>query len=336
MRRRPSALARLLESFFRQRLAAQLRASPATISAYRDALRLLLVFASEKLGRPPVELTVEGLDRELVLAFLDFLEAKRGNSVRTRNARLAAIRSFFQHVAYSDPAAMGMAQRILSIPTKRASSKVVSFLRKDELVAVLAAPDCATAKGRRDHALLLFLARTGARVSEATALDACDLRLDAPSQVLVHGKGRKDRVVPLAPDLVTTLREFQQARPPRDRRGACAVFTNARGQRLTRFGVVHILARSVERAATGTPELRSRSISPHVMRHTTAMHLLQAGVDLATIQAWLGHASISTTHHYVEADLEMKRRALAKCDNTDAAVTKFQPSDELLAMLDRL
>lgn len=330
---RHSALALLLESFFRQRLAAQRRASPATISAYRDALRLLLVFASDRLGRPPVALTVEELDRDLVLAFLDFLEAKRGNCVRTRNARLAAIRSFFQHVAYSDPAAMGMAQRILSIPGKRCSSRVISFLRKDELGAVLAAPDCATEQGRRDHALLLFLARTGARVSEATALDAGDLRLEDPSQVLVHGKGRKDRVVPLAPDLVATLREFLRARPPAARRGA--VFTNARGDRLTRFGVVHILARSVECAATSTPGLRGRAISPHVLRHTTAMHLLQAGVDLATIQAWLGHASITTTHHYVEVDLEMKRRALAKCDNTEIAVTKFQPSDALLAMLDR-
>lgn len=329
-----SALARLLDSFFRQRLAAQRRVSPATICAYRDALRLLLVFASEKLGRPPVELTLEELDRELVLAFLDFLEAKRGNCPRTRNARLAAIRSFFQHVAYSDPAAMGMAQRVLAIPGKRASSKVVSFLRKDDLGAVLAAPNCATELGRRDHALLLFLARTGCRVSEATALDGGDLRLEKPPQVLLHGKGQKDRVVPLAPDLVATLREFQQARPLPARRGA--VFTNASGHRLTRFGVVHILARSVARAAVSAPGLRTLSISPHVMRHTTAMHLLQAGVDLATIQAWLGHASISTTHRYVEADLEMKRRALAKCDTAEAPPTKFQPNDELLAMLDRL
>lgn len=331
--RQRSALAPLLESFFRQRLAAQRRASPATISAYRDALRLLLVFAAEKLGRPPVQLMVEELDRDMVLAFLDFLEAKRGNSVRTRNARLAAIRSFFEHVAYSDPSAMGMVQRILLIPGKRCSARVISYLRKDELSAVLAAHDLSTAQGRRDHALLLFLARTGARVSEATAVDPGDLRLDAPAQVLVHGKGRKDRVVPLAPDLVMTLREFNRGRSLGERRGP--VFANARGERLSRFGVVHILSRAVACAVKTVPSLRGRAVSPHVLRHTTAMHLLQAGVDLATIQAWLGHVSITTTHAYVEANLEMKRQAIAKCEPIDAAVTKFQPSDELLAMLDR-
>jgi integrase/recombinase XerD len=334
MKRALSALALLLESFFRQRLAAQQRASPATIGAYRDAFRLLLLLASEKLGKQPVQLTIDELNRDMILSFLDSLEDKRGNSVRTRNARLAAIRSFFQHVAYSDPMAMGMAQRILSIPTKRSSRRVVSYLQKEELVALLAAPDCATDRGRRDHALLLFLARTGARVSEATALDADDLRLDNPSQVLIHGKGRKDRVVPLAPDLVETLREFKRSRPRAERRGA--LFTNGRGARLTRFGVIHILAKAVERAETAAPGLRGRSISPHVLRHTTAMHLLQAGVDLATIQAWLGHASTSTTHCYIEADLEMKQRALAKCEHADAAPTKYKPTDEVLAMLERL
>lgn len=333
--RRPSALAGLIESFFRQRLAAQRRASPATIATYRDALRLFLVFASEKLSKPPVDLDIKDLDRDLVLAFLDFLEKKRGNSVRTRNARLATIRSFFQHVTYSDPSAVGMAQRILSIPGKRASRKVISFLTKNEVSAVLATLDRTTAQGRRDHALLLFLVRTGARVSEAIAVDASDLRLDTPTQVLVHGKRNKERVVPLVPYVVTTLQAFMKAKPRDLQRGP--LFTNTRGKRLTRWGVNHILARAVRAATTSAPSLRRRSVTPHLLRHTTAMDLLQAGVDLTTIQSLLGHSSTETTHHYVEANTEMKRAALAKGQHDEeAAMAKYEPSDELLALLERL
>jgi integrase/recombinase XerD len=333
--RKPSALAGLLESFFRKRLAAQRRASPATIATYRDALRLLLVFASERLGKPPVKLEIKDLDRDLVLAFLDFLEKKRGNSVRTRNARLAAIRSFFQHVTYSDPSAVGMAQRILSIPSKRASKKVFDHLTVSELDAVLAMPDSTSKLGRRDHAMLLFLARTGARASEVVTLDMDDLRLDGPAQVLLHGKGRKDRVVPLVPDVVAALRELAKSRPHTARHEP--VFTNARGKRLTRWGVTYIVAQAVEAAASRTtPGLRDRRISPHVFRHTHGMHNLQAGVDLATIQSLLGHASIVTTHLYVEANTEMKRAALAKGQHDDAAVAKYEPPDAVLALLEKL
>lgn len=334
-RRKPSALAGLLESFFRQRLAAQRRASPATIATYRDGLRLLLLFASERLGKAPVKLEIKELDRDLVLAFLDSLEKKRGNSVRTRNARLAAIRSFFQHVTYCDPSAVGMAQRVLSIPSKRASKKVFDHLTVSELDAVLAVADFEKRLGRRDHAMILFLARTGARASEVVALDLTDLRLDAPTQVLLHGKGRKDRVVPLVPDVVAALRELAKTRP----RAAPSepVFTNARGKRLTRWGVADIVARAVEAAAASTtPGLRNRRVSPHVFRHTHGMHNLQAGVDLATIQSLLGHASIATTHLYVEANTEMKAAALAKGQSGDATVSKYVPPDEVLALLDKL
>ena len=334
-RRRPSALAGLLESFFRHRLAAQRQASPTTIATYRDALRLLLVFASEKLGKPPVQLDIKDLERDLVLAFLDTLEKKRGNCVRTRNARLAAIRSFFQHVTYCDPSAVGMAQRILSIPSKRATTKVFEHLTVNELDAVLAMPDCTTKWGRRDHALLLFLSRTGARASEVVAVNIDDLRLDEPAQVVLHGKGSKDRVVPLVPDVVTALKELAKSRPRTVRHEP--VFTNARGKRLTRWGVTHILARAVKVAAASTaPGLRDRRVSPHVLRHTNGMHHLQAGVDLATIQSLLGHASIVTTHLYVEADTEMKRAALAKGQPVGTAVTKYEPSDAVLALLDKL
>jgi len=334
-RRRPSALASLIESFFRQRLAAQRRASPATIATYRDAIRLLLVFASEKLDKPPVALELKDLDRDLVLAFLDFLEKERGNSVRTRNARLATIRSFFQHVTYADPAAVGMAQRVLSIPGKRATRKVISFLTKPEVAAVLGAVDRTTKHGCRDHALILFLVRTGARVSEAIAVDVGDLRLDAPTQVLMHGKGSRDRVVPLLPELSATLQQFVKSKPREEQRGP--LFTNARGERLTRWGVNHILERAVSMAVKNAPSLRGRSVTPHLLRHTTAMDLLQSGVDLTTIRSVLGHASEETTHHYVEANTEMKRAALAKGHHDEAAaMERYEPPDELLALLERL
>jgi site-specific recombinase XerD len=333
--RSPSSLAGFIESFFRERLAAQRRASPATIATYRDAIRLLLVFASDRLRKPPVALQLTDLDRDLVLAFLDFLEKERGNSVRTRNARLATIRSFFQHVTYADPAAVAMAQRILSIPGKRATKKVVSFLDKPEMAAVLRAPDRTTEQGRRDHTLIMFLVRTGARVSEAIAVDVNDLRLDTPTQVLMHGKGSKDRVVPLVPELAATLHEFVRSKPRDAQRGA--VFTNARGERLTRWGVNHILERAVSVAATNAPTLRGRSVTPHLLRHTTAMDLLQAGVDLTTIRSVLGHASEETTHHYVEASTEMKRAALAKGhEDESAAMARYEPPDELLALLEKL
>jgi site-specific recombinase XerD len=280
-------------------------------------------------------LAVEDIDSDLVLAFLDDLETCRGNCIRTRNARLAAIRSFFHHVAYSDPAAMGVAQRILSIPGKRTSRRVVSYLTREELDAVLAVPDLTTVQGRRDRALLLFLARTGARVTEAISVSHADLRLDSPSQVLLHGKGSKDRVVPLAPDLVTVLRALRDDRGVRPSSGE-PVFVNARGRRLTRFGVVHIVHRIVAGAVKTRPDLTRRSISPHTLRHTTAMDLLQAGVDLTTIRSWLGHASVETTHHYVEADIEMKRRALAQCDLSDAKPAHYRPTDEVLALLESL
>lgn len=335
MKAHTPTLGSLLESFFRKRLVAQRRASPETIAAYRHALRRLLLFAATRLGCAPSRLTLDQFDSDLILAFLDDLEARRGNCIRTRNARLAAIRSCFHHVAFSDPAAMGVAQRILGIPGKRTSRRVVSFLSREELDAVLAVPDLAAAQGRRNRALLLFLARTGARVTEAISVNPADLRLDRPSQVLLHGKGPKDRVVPLAPDLVTVLRALQDERGVRPESGD-PLFVNARGRRLTRFGVVHILRRIVAAAVKTYPGLTRRSISPHTLRHTTAMHLLQAGVDLTTIQSWLGHASVDTTHHYVEADLDMKRRALAQCAFPDAKPAPYQPTDALLALLESL
>jgi site-specific recombinase XerD len=325
-----SSLPPLLESFFRDRLARQRNASRSTIASYRDALRMLILFAARQTGRKPCALSVEDLDRDRILAFLDELEERRKNSIQTRNARLAAIRCFFHHVAANDPASLGIAQRVLAIPTKKSRTEVTHHLARDELDAMIDAPDQKAPRGRRDRALLLFLARTGARVSEALGVDACDLQLDrARPQVLLRGKGRKERVVPLAEDLVRALRallrergiEPQEARP---------LFVGTHGTRLTRFGAVHI----VRRAAANTPALGHKSVSPHVLRHTLAMMLLQSGVDLLTIQAWLGHAQVATTHRYAAADVEMMRRGLDQAGIAGKQPARFQPQDRVLRLLE--
>jgi site-specific recombinase XerD len=335
IQRLKSTLASLLESFFHQHLMAQRRASPATVNAYRDALRLFLVFASERAGKPPSRLSLVELDRAVVLAFLDHLERERNNSVSTRNVRLTAIRSFFQHVAYCDPAAMSLANRVLSIQSKKTTKRLVGYLCQDELDAILGASNQSTPLGRRDYALLLFLARTGARVSEAIGVNVEDLQLQQPSYVLFRGKGSKERIVPLAKDIAAVLKQLiHELGITTDLQSP--VFINARGQRLTRHGVLHIIKRAVAIATRTYPPLATKTISPHSFRHTAAMNLLRSGVDLTTIQSWLGHASVNTTHQYVEADLEMKRRALEKCNVTEAKLVTYRPTDKLLALLEAL
>lgn len=330
-----SSLAQLLDSFFHQRLIAQRRASPATVNAYRDALRLFLVFASKRAGRPPSRLSLKELDRDVVLAFLNHLEQERHNTIRTRNLRLTVIRSFFQHVAYCDPAAMSLANRVLNIPGKRTTKRLVGYLSQAEVDAILAAPDRATPQGRRDYGLLLFLARTGARVSESIGVNAADLQLQRPSHVLFRGKGSKERIVPLEKDIAAVLKALIQERGIATD-SQSPVFVSHRGQRLTRMGITHILRRAVAIAVKVKSHLAAKAISPHTLRHSLAMDLLQSGVDLTTIRSWLGHASTNTTHQYVEADLEMKRRALEKCDDRQASPAPYQPPDEVLAILESL
>lgn len=304
-------LAPLLESYFRRRLTKQRNAISATLASYRDALRMLILFAAARLRKKPAALALEDLDRGLVLAFLDELEGKRNNSVATRNARLAALRSFFHHVA-ADPASFGVAQRVLTIPTKRAHIEVTHHLTIAEVEAIIAAPDQTTPRGRRDRAFLLVLARTGARVSEATGVNANDLQLErGPPQVLLHGKGRRDRVVPIPKDLVRSLTDLLSERglanhEPRP------IFVGVHKERLTRFGATHIVRRAASQAASTRPSLEGKPISPHIFRHSLAMKLLRSGVDLLTIQAWLGHAQVATTHRYAAADVEMMRRGLEK------------------------
>ncbi len=333
MRRPSSALAGFLESFFRHRLLAQRNASPATVASYRDAIRLLVLYAADRARCQPCDLTVADLDRQVILDFLDYLERQRHNGPKTRNARLTAIRSFFRHVAASDPGALGVAQRVLTIPSKRTTTAMPRHLAAGDLDAVLAAPDGQTSLGRRDRAFLLFLARTGARVSEAVGVDAVDLRLERPFQVLLHGKGRKERVVPLAGDLAQALRAICRER------GLGAgehrpVFVGVRGERLTRFGAAHVVRRAVAHGALRTPALARARVSPHVFRHTLAMQLLRARVDLVTIQAWLGHAQVATTHRYAEADVEMMREVLTRAGITTSRAPRYKPKDAVLRLLE--
>jgi integrase/recombinase XerD len=230
---------------------------------------------------------------------------------------------------------MAIAQRVLSIPTKRTTKRMLGYLDQKDLESILATPDRTTLLGQRDHALLTFIARTDARVSEACDVNVADLRLQWPPQVLLRGKGAKERAIPLSKDTAQLLKALcDQRRLPPD--SEAPLFVNARGQRLTRHGVTHVLKKAVATASGTKPELAGRAISPHTLRHTKAMHLLQSGVDLTTIQSWLGHASPNTTHHYVEADLEIKRRALEKCVVPNTPHVRNQPPDEVLALLTSL
>lgn len=325
-------LARYVESFFRDRLARQKGASECTVQAYRDGLKLFFGYAAEMLAKAPQELYIDDFSRDVVLGFLDHAEEVRGNSVRTRNARLTAIRSLASHIATVDPACMESVSRILLIPSKNAPKRMVGYLTSEEIDALLAVPDRETEAGRRVYALLLFLLRTGARVSEAASVNRDDLRLSSPRQVLIRGKGDKERCVPLSVELAGVLRAQLAAVPPETE----AVFLNAKGNRLTRHGIAHLLRVCAEQAAEVCPSLKGRKVTPHVLRHTTAMCLLRAGVDLTTIRSWLGHCSVDTTDLYVQADLEMKERALAACNDADEGFVPFRPPDDLMAFLDSL
>ena len=325
----------LLESFFRERLVGQCNASSATVQSYRDALRLLLMFAANKLRRDPDRLVLGDLDRKMILRFLDYLENERGNSVTSRNTRLVAIRSFFLHVAYCDPASVALAKSVLDIQVKRSTRQALRYLNKSQVKTFMATPDRATEEGRRHYTLLSFLLMTGARVSEAIAVKFSDIRFEHPAHTLLHGKGSKDRLVPLSKDLEECLRHLCQERGLSMQSNE-PVFLNRRGERISRFGVGYIIRRYAFLASDRDPSLTRVRVTPHLMRHTAAMRLLQAGVDLATIQAWLGHASITTTHGYVEADLAMKREALKCCGSTPRSRRRYPPTPKILHLLENL
>jgi integrase/recombinase XerD len=323
-------IAPLVQAFFAEHLLHHKNVSPQTVAAYRDSFRLLLTFIQQRCGTEPVALRVQDLDAPVVLDFLDHLELNRDNTARSRNARLAAIRSFYRFVALREPACLGVASRVLAIPNKRAQRRLVGFLTRPEIDAVLAAPDPAQWAGRRDHALLLTLYNTGARVSEITLLRQHQLALDTGPSVQLLGKGRKQRAVPLWSRTARVLRRWL------DELGTgpqAPAFPNARGQPLTRHGVAFLLRKATECACATCPSLGNKPVSPHTIRHTTAMHLLQSGVDPAVIALWLGHESVETTHVYVEADLSMKKKALDKLSPAGRLGRRFKPSDELMGFL---
>jgi len=324
------SLSSLVQYFFTQHLCEHRRSSPRTVVAYRDTFRLLLSFLQARTGRPPTALTVADLDASAILAFLDHLEAERHNQIRSRNARLGAVRSFFRIVAVRDPANLGIVNRVLAIPTKRTDHRLVTYLTRVEMDAVLAAPDPATWLGRRDHALLLTMYNSGARASEIINLRCGQVALGSNTYVQLHGKGRKERTVPLWPQ---TTRVLQRWFHELEATGDSLAFPTIRRTVLSADGLNHLLQKAVQRASTDCPSLLAKRGTPHVIRHGTAMHLLQSGVDIATIALWLGHESIETTHGYVEADLTSKQKALEKLAPAQGQLERFQPEDELLRFL---
>jgi site-specific recombinase XerD len=328
-----TSLAPLLERFFTHRLMQQRQASPHTISSYRDTFRLLLTFAHERLRTPPARLAFDQLDAPLIVAFLDHLEKHRSLSVRSRNLRLTAIHSFFRYAAFEMPARAAQIQRVLAIPSKRFTRTLVRFLTRPEVEALLAAPDQRTWFGRRDHAFLLLAVQTGLRLSEMTGLTRDDVALGTGAHVRVIGKGRKERCTPLAKPTVSVLKAWLREPPRGDGR---VLFPNAQGTRLSPDGVHYLLVRHCRTAARICPSLKDKRVTVHVLRHTMALELLQAGVDRSVIALWLGHESVETTQIYLEATLSMKEQALAKTTPMNAKLGRYRPGDQLLAFLNSL
>jgi integrase/recombinase XerD len=306
-----SMLANFIKRFFSHYLPVQKGLAANTIMAYRDAIKLLLGFAADTLKKSVEELGVEDLDESLVLDFLDHVENKRGCSPRTRNARLAAIRALFGFMAREEPSRALHSQTIRTIPLKRTQHKTVDYLEEKEMQALLNAVNLDSRTGVRDKALLLLLYNTGARVSEIVELKVADLRLDGSAQVKLLGKGQKYRSCPLWPETVEALHDYLKQRTSKDP-AAQQIFLNANGLPVTRFGVRYILAQYATAAKSPCPSIAAKAVTPHTIRHTTAMHLLRAGNDVNMISYWLGHANINTTHIYVEIDMEMKRRMIQK------------------------
>jgi len=325
--------ASLLQNYFSDYLISQRNVSPCTVSSYRDAFRLLLNFARQHLRKPASNLTLMDLDVPLVLAFLKHLELKRKNSVRSRNARLAAIRSFMHYVTLKEPTALPTVNRLLAIPLKRFDRPSVDFLSREEIRALLQAPDTSTWSGQRDNAMFATFYNTGARVTEIAGLNVEDFHLDATATLRIRGKGRKERVVPLWKNTKQLLRDWL-CHIRRDSKAP--LFPNRHGERLTRSGIRTRFQYAFTKATESCETLHRHSVSPHLIRHTTAMHLLQSGVDITVIALWLGHESPATTHMYVEADLTMKKRAINKLKQPLAGRSSFRPSDRLLTFLDAL
>lgn len=327
-------VATLLERYFTDRLMRQRHVSANTIASYRDTFRLLFSFAQTRLRKPPSALSLSDLDAPFIGAFLADLEAKRRVTVRTRNLRLTAIRSFFRFVSLEEPTHSAMIQRVLAIPSKRHDKRQVHFLTRLEIEAILAVPDKTTWLGLRDHTLLLIAAQTGLRLSELVGLDRDAVCLGTGAHVRCVGKGRKERCTPLTTVVQRALHSWLK-HPVK--KGTEALFPSVHGGRLSSDSVQSLLAKHVRAASEECPSLKSKRVSPHVLRHTAAMELLQAGVDCSVIALWLGHESMDTTQVYLHAHLALKEAALAKLKPYDRAKrTRFRPNDRLLEFLEAL
>lgn len=327
-------LAPTLEAFFTTRLTGQLAASPHTIAAYRDTWRLLLHYVATTTGTTPSAIDWALLDADLIGRFLNHLENERGNTVTTRNARLAAVHSLFSYAALEHPEHAGSIARVLAIPMKRRQRRTdITYLSEPEVTALLHAPDRATITGRRDHTLIQVAVTTGLRVSELTGLRRRDVHLGTAAHVLAHGKGRKDRITPLDQQTVTVLRDHTDSLTSDDG----FVFTTRTGTRMSRDAIAARLTLHATNAASSCPSLTGKTITPHVLRHTAAMRLLAAGIDSTVIALWLGHESIDTTQVYLHADLAAKEKALARTAPTGTPTGRYRPADDaLLAFLQNL
>jgi integrase/recombinase XerD len=328
-----TALAPTLQAFFTDRLRQQRHASDETVRAYRDTWRLLVGFAATQTGKQPSSLEIDDIDSDLIAAFLDHLEHDRHNSVRTRNARLSAIHSLFRFAAPRHPEHAADISRVLAMPSKRFERALVTYLTTDEVDALLAAPDPTTRTGRRDRALMLLMVQTGLRISEVIGLRRNDIHLGAGAHVACHGKGRKDRVTPLTKPAIDTLREWmsESSSKPTD-----PIFPTRTGKPLSRDGIERRLAHHQHAAAHACPSLNTKHLTAHVLRHTAAMRLLEAGVNTTVIALWLGHERVDTTAIYLHAHLEIKEKALARTTPPNIDTGRYRPNDPLLAFLEAL
>lgn len=328
-----TALAPTLQAFFTQRLVRERAASPHTIAAYRDTMRLLLDFARQSTGTAPARLDIVQLDAPLIAAFLDHLETERHNSIRTRNARLAAIHSLFTFAALRHPEHAATIERVLAVGPKRYQRTIISFLTEPEITALLAAPDLTTWIGRRDAALLTIAVVTGLRASELTGLTCGDVHLGVGAHICCHGKGRKDRIAPLTGPAIIVLRHWisERAGMPAD-----SLFPTRLGHRMSTDALARLLTKAATIAARSCPSLADKKVTPHTLRHSAAMRLLRAGVDITVIALWLGHESTETTRIYLTADLELKQHALDKTRPIGSKPGRFKPPDRLLAFLEAL
>jgi integrase/recombinase XerD len=320
----------LLEAFFMDRLVRQRQVSPHTIASYRDTFCLLLQYAERQLRKAPSDLTLPDLDTSLLGAFLDHLERERDNSARSRNVRLAAIHSFFRHVALHAPEHSALAQRVLAMPSKRYVRRPIAFLTSVEVGALLAAPDLDTWGGRRDRALLLLAVQTGLRAAELTGLRCEDIVLGPAAYVRCQGKGRKIRNTPLRKDTVAVLHIWLSERQGQP---ADPAFPTVSGTALSHDGLQYLLTKHLAVARLHCPSLVGKHVTPHVLRHTLAMDLLHHSVDHSVIALWLGHESMETTAIYLQADMQLKEQALAKTTSTDASAPRYRPDDHVMAFL---